>query len=78
LSHVSQIDSQLDVISITRVVPSGLSYDIVCAACGDVVRKDVRTPRAPLYDRPRIEAHVAVCAGPKKKWWKKVFRSDLV
>ena len=75
LNHVSQVDSQLDVVGMTRVVPSGLSYDIVCAACGDVVRRDVRTQRAPLYNRPRIEAHLAVCPGPKKRkiWWNKIF-----
>ena len=77
VSHLSQIDGQLDVVDATRVVRSGLSYDIVCAVCGDLVRRDVRTPRAPLYNRERIEAHVAVCSGPKpwKKWWNKVFRS---
>jgi hypothetical protein len=80
VGHISQIDSELDVVSATRLVPSGLSYDIVCAQCGDLVRRDVRTERAPLYNRQRIEAHLAVCTGPKtwKKLWHKIFRSNSI
>jgi len=72
VSQISPIDSQLDVMRATRVVRSGLSYDIVCAVCSEVVRRDVRTQRAPFYNRERIEAHLAICSGPKK-WWNKVF-----
>jgi hypothetical protein len=72
VSQISRIDCQLDVMRATRVVRSGLSYDIVCAECGELVRRDVRTQRAPLYNRERIEAHLSVCTGPKK-WWNKVF-----
>jgi hypothetical protein len=74
----TQVDGQLDLLAATRIVPSGLSYDMVCAVCGDLVRKDVRTERAPLYHRRRIEAHLAVCSGPEtwKKWCRKVLLRD--
>ena len=60
LSQISRIDSQLDVLGATRVVRSGLSYDIVCAVCAQLIRSDVRTQRAPLYNRDRIEAHLGL------------------
>jgi hypothetical protein len=72
VSQISRIDCQLDVVRATRVVRSGLSYDILCAGCGELVRRDVRTQRAPLYNRERIEAHLAICSGPKR-WWIRVF-----
>jgi hypothetical protein len=72
VSQISRIDCQLDVVRATRVVRSGLSYDIRCAVCGELVRRDVRTLRAPLYNRERIEAHLAICPGPKR-WWNRVF-----
>ncbi|MBS1820937.1 MAG: hypothetical protein JST61_03000 [Acidobacteria bacterium] len=69
MSHISQADGQLDVMAATRLVPSGLSHDMVCAVCGDLLRRDVRTRQAPLYNREKIEAHLAVCPGPKT--WKR-------
>lgn len=74
VSEISPIDCELDVMRATRVVRSGLSYDIVCAVCGALIRQDVRTGRAPLYYRERIEAHLAICGGPKR-WWQVFFRN---
>jgi len=62
----------LDVIQATKVVRSGLSYDMLCAVCGEMIREDVRTRRAPYYNRERIAAHVAVCVGPRKQWWRRM------
>ncbi len=76
MNQVSQVDCQLDVVRATRVVRSGLSYDIVCAVCDELVCRDVRTVSAPLYNRGRIEAHLAVCPGPKR-WWSKIFRFNF-
>jgi hypothetical protein len=73
-NEVSDTNGQLDVMRATRVVRSGLSYDIQCAACGRVVRRDVRTERAPLYNRKRIEDHLMVCTGQFPKWWERLFR----
>jgi hypothetical protein len=71
--EVRKIDAAaLDVISVTRVVRSGLSYDLVCATCHEVIRGDVRTDRSPLYNRERIAAHLAVCSGRRKRWWERV------
>ena len=57
---------------VTRVVRSGLSYNLLCSRCEEIIRHDVRTERAAFHNVRRVTGHLEVCSGIKKTWWRKV------
>jgi hypothetical protein len=66
-------EAPVDLSAVTKLVKSGLSFDLLCQRCNEIIRRDVRTERAAFYNAKRVTEHLGVCSGPKKRWWRRLF-----